>query len=808
MDEFGRQDRFQRLLVRTNRLFESLADFCFSHKLLVAVASFMVLGAAVWFAKDVRFDNSFEAYFDREDPSYAEYLKFREDFGSGEISYILYECPEKKDGVWDLSVMRKIQALTRALEEEVPFVREVTSLANAELIEGKDGEILIHEVLDPFPETREEMLALRDQVVGKPLFEGGLASADGKFGAILVEFEKSSVDPPEELMADPKKGLAMENLYPQAPHSVIEDILARPSFSGILFHHTGDVALNANYNEISRRESARLGLIAFSLIGLLLFYYFRRPMGVLGPLGVVFGAFLVSTGFVGAMGWSIDLMFIMLPATLITVGVADSVHILTEYTHFQKTLEDRRAAIRKTMFLVGVPCLFTSLTDVAGFGSTNVSPIKAIGHFAWYSSVGVVAAFLLSVTLFLSALTLWGRPKKKAVAPADLTGEVASKGVMRALSGLSRFDLAHPWGIIAVWSAFFVLCIAGALFLDVDSNFINEFSKDLPIRKTTEYVDATMGGASNFHYIFDSGKPDGVLEPAFLARMEKFQKRVKGETDVVMKTYSLVDLMKDINKSFHDEDPAWHVLPESRELAAQYLLLYEMSGGEELDQYVTADRSRASMEVRCKLVPSSLYKKAIGNINAYGESRFEPKDRPVATGMGSLWIRLINYIVTSQIQSFAIAFGVIAIMMCMVFGSIRLGLLAMVPNIAPVLVTLGVMGWLNITLDYSKLLIASVAIGISVDDNIHFISRFRQEFWLTRNYAKALEAAMQDVGRAVFITTSVLIVGFMVNTFSVMRSIAEFGVLVALTLLVASLADYFFTPALLYVTKIFGPEEK
>jgi uncharacterized protein len=802
-----KSSRFEALVEKLSRFFENLGAFTHDHRAVVITLTLALLGVSIFFLSKVRFDTSFESFFSRDDPNYAQYLQFRDDFGSDEIAYVLYTVPGNEHGAWDLEAMKQIAHLTRTLEKEVPFVKEVTSLANAEFIEGRDDELLIHEVLEPFPATQEELLSIRARVMKKPLLVGTLTSADGRHGAILLDMQKSAVDQEKDLIFDPARGPVPDNLYPEVSSDAIERILARPEYSGLTFYFTGDVALNTAYNRTTREESARLG------IGGLLFFFFRRPLGALGPLAVVTMAVVMATAFAGMLGWKLDLMFTMLPLTIITVGVASSVHILTEYTVNYKKMRDKRAAIRKTMLMLGTPCLFTMLTDMAGFGSTNVSSIKSLQHFAWYSSLGVLAAFVLTVTVFLSVLTLFRVPSSSVRAvegdPETDDGQGREKHFsIRVFAALSRFDVRHPWKITIAWMVFFILLGIGMTFLKVDSNFLNELSTKLKVRTDTEYVDAVMLGAGGLSYIFDAGEPDAVSDPEFLKRVERFQNRVNQETFIIMKTMSIVDLVKDINQAFHNEDTAYYVLPESRELIAQYLLLYEMAGGEKIRDYIASDWQRVNLEVHGKLLTSSVYKQVTEDLNRFLESKMKPDDRPVLTGTGFLWIKLIQYIVDSQIMGFSVAFVVISVMMCLVLGSLRIGLLAMIPNVAPVFVTLGIMGWIGIPLDYVKLLIASIAIGIAVDDTLHFIMRYRLEFWRLGSYRLALEAALNDVGRSIFITTVVLLSGFAINMFSKMSSYAEFGFLTIITLSVAAVADYFLTPALIILFKAFGPERE
>ena len=342
----------------------------------------------------------------------------------------------------------------------------------------------------------------------------------------------------------------------------------------------------------------------------------------------------------------------------------------------------------------------------------------------------------------------------------------------------------------------------------MDSNFLNDLSEEVPVRDTTRFVDEVMGGTNSFVYLFDAGVEDGVKEPAVLREIERLQQQADQQTHLVKKTYSVVDVLKDINQSFHGGDPAYHVLPDSRELAAQYLLLYEMSGGEEVEEYVSSDYSRASLELRCKWSDSSLLKKMVGDLDSYLEAKPLNASTASHTGIGALWLQLMDYITQSQIRGFLLAFTAIAAMMCLLFKSLRIGLLSMLPNLAPVIFVLGIMGWLDLPLDYQRLLIAPVAIGISVDFTIHLVTRYRHEIIDRRDYEGALHTSMEDVGRALFITALVLVAGFLVFIFSIMDAQASFGILLATVIAAALVANFFLMPALILTFEPFGPARR
>jgi predicted RND superfamily exporter protein len=789
-----------------NDRFAAIAGWSFDHRWWVLLGCVALAVGSLALASKARIDSSYEAYFDPADPTYRYYEQYRQDFGSDEISYILYEAPDFEHGPWNLEVMRRIADLTRALEDEVPFIYDVTSLTNSEQIVGAPDGIEIRKLEDDFPETQAELLRVREEYRANPMMVGGILSADASYAALIIEMDRSSTDPLEEIRLDPEGGDGLENLYPQVTFAAIEEILARPEYDGIEFYHSGDVPLNDAYNTIIGGESVMLSLFTLAIITVIFFFFFRSVVSVVAPGLIVNLSVIACMGLIGLLGWSLDMSFGSVPTLLTAIGVAHSVHILSEFRAHFTLMGDRREALVQTLFLVGTPCLLTSLTTAAGFASMSFVPIKSISHMAVYSAFGVMMAFVLSLTLLMALLSFGRRTPRREASEQDWIHAKGGRRVHAALIGIADFAVRRRRPILAGFGAVFVVSGLGISQIVVDSNWLDDFSSRVPLKGITKKVDDVMGGVTNVIYLFDSGEPDGIKNPAVLREMERVQQLGESHENLVRKSYSLLDILKDLNQAFHGGDPAWYRIPESPELVAQYLLIYEMSGGEEAEEFVSSDYRRASLELRLKLAMTSESAKLVEAIEA-DLARDPPTAAKVSlTGIGALWLKLLDYIVSSQIQGFLIAFAVIAVMMCAVFRSLRVGLIAMVPNLAPVVLTLGVMGWLGLPLDYNKLFIAVVAIGIAVDDTIHLVSRFHYEFERTGNYEEALRASLEDVGRALFITSVALVLGFLCLTFSVMASQITFGVLLALTILAALVADFLLMPALVLTFRPFGPE--
>ncbi|MEM9175503.1 MAG: MMPL family transporter, partial [Myxococcota bacterium] len=551
--------------------------------------------------------------------------------------------------------------------------------------------------------------------------------------------------------------------------------------------------------------------IAVGVIATILALTFRSLLAVVSPLLVVLFGVVSTVAIMALLGWDISMGFTGTPTLLTAIGVAHSVHILSEFRSRIAEGADRRTALVDTMGLVGMPCLLTSVTTAVGFASMSFVPIKSLAQSGIIDAVGVLLTFLLSITVLMSMLSIdWLHFfRRRAQAPAAPGSDATAKGgdwIQSVLARVARINIEYAGPLLVAFVAFLVFCVFGALRIEVDSNYLKDFWPSSWFYESTVKVDAEMGGTTNVVYLFDAGEDDAIKEPAVLREIDRLQQKANGEDWLVTKTYSIVDIVKDLNQAFHEDDPAYYTIPDTRAEVAQYLLLYESAGGEEAEEYVTSDYRRANVELRLKMDRTAAMQKLIRDLDAELENPPLEQTSVSLTGIGALWLILMDYIVSSQIQGLTLAFSVITLFMMLLFRSFKIGLISMVPNLAPVLLALGAMGWLGIPLDYTKATVAAIALGISVDDTIHLMTRFHHEFGIHGDYRKALREALGDVGRALIITSIALVLGFLAMSFSELRSQAFYGLLLASALVTALLADFLFMPALVLRLEPFGPE--
>ncbi len=789
-------------LHKADEMFGHLGLWMYGHKLIVLLCTLGLLVIGLYFAGKTRADNSLDSFFDATDTAYNAYITYQDEFGSDEVAYILYTVPNSPYGPFDLDAMQRIAQLTEALEYEVPFVRDVTSLSNVEFITA-DGDFLeIHELALDMPEDQAGLLERGQAMMQKPSYRGAIVNNEATHGAIILEMTIAINDPLDEIRLDPEGGDGLANLYPQAAKHKIDEILSRPEYTGIDFYLGGDVQMSSAYNETVTRDTVRQTLLTLALVSIIAMICFRMQfLGLAGPLSVVILALILTIGFMGLIGYEMGILFLIVPTFLTAIGVAQSVHLITEFNLMRARGLDRREAVQQAMEHVAMPCLLAAFTTAAAFLVMATSKLRALSEIAVYQSVGVMLAFLASITVMVCYMSMGKDRPHKSLDPSERKSGL----LYYLLHRVAALNLKRPFAIMAVFGVILTGSMIGIGKLHVGFNFLEEFKPHTRFRLDTDHIQNVMGGMLNVVFIYDSGKADGIKSSEMLAHLEGLQAYAERST-IVEKSYSVIDILKDINQSFHGDDPAYYRLPESGELIAQYLLLYEISGGEELSDFVSGDYRRTALELRVDITDSRHIKALINDLERYMAAHPVSGAEIRITGMGLLWVRLASYIAESQMWGYGLAFIIIALVMCLAFRSVKVGLLVMIPNLFPAVLVLGFMGLNGMQLDYFKLMLATVAIGIAVDDTVHISTRIRKEFHRSGNYEEAIRTSLLSTGRALVITTIILSLSFLVYTISDMAILADFGILLSATMVSALVADLFLLPCLVLVLKPFGPE--
>ena len=769
----------------SNSFFGKLARFILAWRWPLMIAVLLLTAFFFYEMRGIKMDNSNEAFFVEGDETLATYHRFHDTFGNDEFVYILFETKD----FFQPETIKLIGSLATEMKKNVPYVKDVKFLGNVEYIEGVEGGIEIYDLMEEFPETPQQMEIIRKKALAEPLYLNNLISPDGKTAAILLEL-------------DPYPGDKVDARRTIAP--LVREILARPQYASLEHYTVGVPIINYAIQAVTAKETSLFMVICIVLEMLILFWVTRRIRGVITPIIVVILGVFWTMGVIGILGWTLNMLVIIIPTLLIAVGIGDSMHVIAEFQDQQQRALGRKEAITTTLTIVGIPCLLTTLTTAAAFLSFLATAIKPIREMGVYAAVGVIMALVLSLVL-VPVFFSFGKERKKA----SFQNPTPNRNDLfdRILGWIALINIKHPRAIFGIFLVLTLLSAGGYLLVEVESNTIKMFSKDLPVRRAFDYVDSHMGGSMSVEIMVDTGKKDGVKDVAFLRQLESLQYYIN-KHPLSMKTISVLDLLKKMNQALHENRPEYYTLPETREQVSEYMFLYETAGGGELDKQVSFNYDIARLTARTKSLDTRDIKIFISDITDFAKEHLDPSIKIEYTGMIPMVNAMSDLITSGQIKSFGCAFIAISLMMIIVLRSFKLGLISMVPNLFPVLIAIGFMGYAGIYLSMALVTFGAIIIGIAVDDTIHFFVRFRREFRRTGTYEKALKASLLTVGRPITFTTITLVAGFSVFALSDISNIGDFGLMAGFAILWALLADFFLAPAMILLFKPLGPEKR
>ena len=752
-------------------------------------AVLLIVPLAAFFAYQMQglvFDNSNEIWFVKGDRTLEIMDKFKATFGNDEFVFILFDTED----FFQPDTIRRIGRLADDLEAHVPYVKDMTWLGNVEHIEGIKGGVEIHELIKNVPDTAEEMAKIKEKALNEKTWLNNLISPDGKVAGLILEMDSY----PEDRL-DPRNEVAL----------AVKNILAKSEYQSLKAYIVGEPILHHDYNDLANSEASLFFGICLLIQMGILFWVARGVRGIVVPLAIVVLSVLWTMGMIGVMGLTLNLFVILVPTLLICVGIGDSMHFISEFYDQCHHGFKRRQAVIEAVARVGLPCFITSITTAIGFLSFLSAGIKPFREMGIYAAIGVMAAFVLTLVL-VPVFYSFGKDQVRSRKISD-SHRLHHDFWDRILEKICRIVIGYPKTVLLMFICLSIVSVIGYQSVEVETNTAKMLSRKLPIRQAYDYVDDRMGGSMSLEVMLNTGEKDGVKDPAFLKQMDTFQQFME-DHPLTTKTSSVLDILKKMRRALHENKSEYYAIPETKDGTSQYLFLYETSGGENLDKLVSFDYDIARLTARTKTLDTKDVRNFITDVKDFAQKNFGPAVKVEVTGYAGWFKRLNDLVGEGQRQSFITALIVITLVLIVVMGSFRLGLISMVPNVFPVLITLGLMGFAGIYMDTPLMSFSAVIIGVAVDDTIHFMMRFRREFERLGNYADSLRATLSTVGRPITFTTVTLVLGFSVLAFSNVSGIAKFGLLSSFAFLWALLADFFFAPALMLLLKPLGPEKQ
>jgi predicted RND superfamily exporter protein len=474
---------------------------------------------------------------------------------------------------------------------------------------------------------------------------------------------------------------------------------------------------------------------------------------------------------------------------------AHTIHIFSHYQENNQTIPDKITSLKATTTHMLLPCLLTTITTAIGFSSLAVSDISAVRDFGVFTAVGVVFAFIVVLSVVPNILYYIPRSKIRT------RGKTGFGIIERLLSWLSVFVQKKKQMVVIISVMLSVIAIIGITRITVETDVINYFRKSSDIYRSTFFISHNLSGTGSLNVYIGGGEEDAIKNPAVLKEMEQLQRYLEAQENVT-KTISLVDFLKDMNLAMHDENRDYYAVPESRELVAQYLLLYSMSGDpDDFERFVDFYYENGTVLARTKPMSSKVLLAFVDDVILFCDNNFSDDLDVRVTGTSVLYDNMSTLLVKSQIRSILLALVMIFIVMSIVFRSVYIGGLSMIPNVIPIFLTMGLMGWLMINLDTSTTMISSVAIGIAIDDTVHFITRYFREISDGATVENAIHETILNTGRPIMFTSVVIGSGFVVLLAASFIPTRSFGILTAFTMFSALVADLFVLPVVLMAAR-------
>jgi predicted RND superfamily exporter protein len=701
-----------------------------------------------------------------DSPDYVLYLERSEVFGNDEVVILGFDAPELLQPQWN-------DRLRAALDEieALPDVRSASSLLDVQRMR-KDGIVLTVSTAQDDLDAGTPREVLLAELRNDPL-AGGLLIAQGSDRVAVIV----------ELTNDPDRSA-------EGTPALVTSIAAPLREAGLgasPLHIAGHLALMA---EILRESYINIGII-FPIINLVLllvvWLMFHRLWPAAMALGVSGLAVIWTLGIAVQMDRQLNIMMTAIPAIVLIVGFSDVVHLTSAYMLELAAGRSKEDAILESARDVGRACLWTSLTTLVGFLSLTLIPTPIFRQMGLVLGLGVFFALLLAMTM-CPVLFSWLRE------PASLRQGSASRiqaGIDRLLDGMRELATSRPRRTVAAFAIFFVVCLAGALQVRVETDMTARLSESNPTVVANRYFADHFAATRSIDLYVQTPEVDGLLEADVMRGVAKLQEEVQALPNVDA-AFSITDVFEELHRVQTGHDG----LPDTRAAFAQYLLLFEMGGGEALDRLIDFDRQTLRMTLRLDTMG---YREAadIGRAaEARGAALLGDSATVKASGMPYLVGAWLDVIMAGQRNGLTLSCLVIGLMMMVALRSIPAGLLSMIPNVLPLIALAGYVGWAWDTVDSDTMIIAVIAVGIGVDDTIHFLVRLRVEAARTDSMDEAIRRTFDYAGRAIVMTTIILVAGFLPWLASNYFSTRIFGSLLPMSLIVALLADLLLVPAM------------
>jgi predicted RND superfamily exporter protein len=714
-------------------------------------------------------------------------------FGSSYLTKIIVFREDHPDGIYNPETLALIEEITEWLrtrpEFETATTADLRSLSTLNDIRGDEEGMVVEAFMEEAPTDRAGALLVRERVENNENYRGVLASSDGKAASIFVREAIPGGEP-------------VQSLARAATYLELREYLDGLNAQGHpeVFHLTGRPMIEGLFAKYIPEETVRMAPPLLLLIALCLFFSFRSPRGVLIPLVVLVASEFWMMGFLGAWGHPIYTVSSILPVLLMAIAIADSIHMMAKYYEAQAEAPeaDRRTIVLRTLNEMDKPVLMTSITTGVGFLSMRSAPIIPIQDFGVIAVAAIAAALILSLTVIPAILMLL---PLDGAARHTSAGQTAVSRFDRALTAPSLAAFRRPGLFLAAFAALLATALYGMTQLTTDSSQVKQFRKGHAIRIVDQIDNERFTGGTILDVILIGKEDDAFKDPELLRKVDQLQQGLESMA-IVGDSLSIAELIKRMNRVMNEERESENRIPDSRELVAQYLLLYSISGDPgDFDDLIDYDYRRAHIMAFIRDPGTTIARGVVETTNALAEEIFadlgDGAPDVYFAGSTHLNIRMESYVVSTQITTAAVCLPALLLIAWFLFGRISLGILTVVPVSFTVLLIYGGMGMLGIPTDIGTTMLGGMTLGIGIDFAIHYLFRYRTARREGRDRESAIVETATTAGRALFYNAGVLFGGFSILLLSRMGPQARLGALVAATMLICYATTMILFPAVL-----------
>ena len=758
-----------------NNLEIAFSEWVIKLRWWIIIFAIVVVAVTASGMRFLTFENDMRVFFSEKNPQLQALEALENTFNKTDNVYILV-APQDKN-VFTRENLAVIEELTEA-SWQIPYSSRVDSITNFQYTYSEDDDLIVEDmVTNALNLNDEEISRVRKIVLSEPRILNNDISSDGHVTGINI-----NILPPGKSMDEAQE-------VTDYARKLVDDFQQR--YPGIDLYLTGAVMFDTAFTEATKDDLKTLIPLMFVVLVIIVGIALRSYTGTLVTFVIILFSMATGMGMAGWLGIAMTTASGIAPTIILTLAVADSVHILATVYQQMGMGTPKQQAVAESLRINLQPVFLTSVTTAIGFLTMNFSdapPFRDLGNIV---AMGVMAAFAYSV-LFLPAMLV--------VLPIKSTRTRTNRGEFcLSCNRLADFVISNRQPVFWAMAFLVVILISGITRLELNDNFLKYFSQKYDIRRSTDFMQQNLRGWDIIEYSLEAGDPGGINNPEYLSNVEEFAEWYRQQPKV---TYvnSFTNTMKSLNKNMHNDDPAYYRIPESRDLAAQYLLLYEMSVpfGHDLNNQINVDKSATRMVVFLKDTTAKDLRVMDAKARQWLRDNAPPHMFTYGSGLSIIWAHISERNIRSMLGASFGALVLISAILIIALKSFRIGFLSLIPNLAPAFMSFGIWGILVGQVGLALSVIVSLTLGIVVDDTIHFLSKYlrgRREKKLQPT--EAVRYAFNTVGTAMWVTTLALVVGFSILSFSGFTVNAQMGLLSAITISLALLLDFLFLPTLL-----------